>query len=120
MLAISGGCSLTIGLLFGGPTWLLVAVGMVWGFTVVADSAQFSAMVTEVADQSYVGTALAMQLAIGFAVTVATIWLIPFVESMVTWRWAFSVLALGPLVAIVAMRRLKALPEAAQIAGGLG
>lgn len=120
MLSVSGICSLGIGLLFGGPTWLIVIVGMVWGFTVVADSAQFSAVVTEVADQAYVGTALTMQTAIGFTVTVATIWLIPIIESSVTWRWAFAILALGPVVGIAAMARLKHLPEAAQIAGGRG
>jgi MFS family permease len=119
MLVVSGTCSLTIGLLFGAATWLLVVVSLVWGFTIVADSAQFSAMVTEVADQSYVGTALTMQLAVGFAITVATIWLIPLVESAVSWRWAFAVLALGPAAGIVAMRRLRSLPESRLIAGGL-
>ncbi len=66
MMALSALCALTIGLLFDGPTWLLLAVGLVWGFTVVADSAQFSTMVTELADQAYVGTALTLQLALGF------------------------------------------------------
>jgi MFS family permease len=120
MLAISGLCSLGIGLLFGGPTWLIVVVGLIWGFTVVADSAQFSAMVTEVGDQSYVGTALTMQIAIGFTVSAATIWIIPIMEEAVTWTWAFAVLALGPIVGIIAMLRLKSLPEAALIAGGRG
>lgn len=120
MLAISGACSLGIGLLFGGPTWLLILVGLIWGVAVVADSAQFSVIVTEVGDQSYVGTALTMQVAVGFTVTVATIWLIPIIEAAVTWRWAFSILALGPIVGIAAMLRLKSLPEAARIAGGRG
>jgi MFS family permease len=120
MLAVSGLCSLGIGLLFDGPTWPVVVVGLVWGFTVVADSAQFSAIVTETADQSYVGTALTMQVAVGFTITVATIWLIPILETAVTWRWAFAILAIGPLVGIVAMLRLKRLPEAREIAGGLG
>lgn len=120
MLTISGLCSLGIGLLFDGPTWPIVVVGLVWGFTVVADSAQFSAMVTEVGDQSYVGTALTMQIAIGFTVSAATIWIIPLVEEITTWRWAFAALAVGPVAGIVAMLRLKRLPEAAKIAGGLG
>lgn len=120
MLAISGLCSLGIGLLFDGPTWPIVVIGLIWGFTVVADSAQFSAMVTEVGDQSYVGTALTMQIAIGFTISAATIWIIPLVEEVTTWRWAFAILALGPLVGIAAMLRLKRLPEAAKIAGGLG
>ena len=70
-------------------------VGLVWGFTVVADSAQFSAMVTELADQSYVGTALTLQLAVGFVLTVTTIWPIPFLEvpsggggCLLSWRRA--------------------------------
>ena len=120
MLAVSGLCSISIGLLFGGSTVLIVAVGLVWGFAVVADSAQFSAIVTETGDQSYVGTALTLQVAVGFTVTVATIWLIPILESAVTWRWAFAVLAAGPLVGIVAMQRLRNSPEAALIAGGRG
>jgi MFS family permease len=120
MLAISGSCSLLIGLLFDGPTWIVIAVGLVWGFAIVADSAQFSAIVTEVGDQSYVGTALTMQIAIGFTVTVATIWIVPLIEDAVSWRWAFALLALGPIASIAAMQRLKRLPEAAQIAGGRG
>lgn len=120
MLTISGLCSVAIGILFNGPTWLIVAVGVIWGFTVVADSAQFSAMVTETGDQAYVGTALTMQMAIGFVISAATIWIIPIVEELVTWRWAFSILALGPAVGIAAMLRLKGLPEARKIAGGLG
>lgn len=120
MLAASGSCSLLIGLLFGSPTWLVLLVGLIWGFSVVADSPQFSTMVTELADQAYVGTALTLQLAVGFTVTVATIWLIPFLEDAVGWRWAFAFLAPGPLFGLLAMLRLKSLPEAARIAGGLG
>ena len=120
MLTISGLCSLGIGLLFDGPTGPIILIGLIWGFTVVADSAQFSAMVTEVGDQSYVGTALTMQIAIGFTVSAATIWIVPLAEELVTWRWAFAVLAIGPLVGIVAMLRLRGLPEAAKIAGGRG
>jgi MFS family permease len=106
LLACSGCCALVIGLL---PAAAAVAVALVWGFTVVADSAQFSTMVTEHADQAYVGTALALQLAIGFTLTVATIWLVPYVEEAVGWRWTFSILALGPALGIVAMLRLRTL-----------
>jgi hypothetical protein len=86
-----------------------LVVGLVWGFTVVADSAQFSAMVTELADQAYVGTALAFQLAVGFALTVATIWLVPYWEEAVGWEWAFVFLAPGPVLGIAAMLRLRRL-----------
>ena len=78
-----------------------------WGFTVVADSAQFSTIVTELADQAYVGTALTLQLAVGFTLTVATIWLIPVLEHDVGWKWAFAFLAPGPALGTLAMLRLR-------------
>jgi hypothetical protein len=93
---------------------------MVWGFAVVADSAQFSTIVTELSDQAYVGTALTLQLALGFTLTIATIWLIPILEDAFGWRWAFAFLAPGPALGVVAMLRLKSLPEASRIAGGRG
>ncbi|HEY8192841.1 MAG TPA: MFS transporter [Gaiellaceae bacterium] len=109
MMACSGVLALTIGLLVDAPAWIVLLVGLAWGFTVVADSAQFSTLVTEHADQAYVGTALGLQLAVGFALTVVTIWLIPFFESEVGWRWAFAFLAPGPALGILAMLRLRAL-----------
>jgi MFS family permease len=118
-LIVSGTCSLTIGLLFDHPL-LTFFVGLVWGFAVIADSAQFSTMVTEVCDQAYVGTALTMQLALGFLLTTVTIRLIPTLVHLVSWRLAFSVLALGPLFGVIAMARLRRSPEARLIAGGKG
>ncbi|MGH2754679.1 MAG: MFS transporter [Actinomycetota bacterium] len=120
MMAVSGACATTIGLLIDAPRWAVLVVGLVWGFAVVADSAQFSTMVTELADQAYVGTALTLQLAIGFTLTVATIWLIPQLEDGFGWRWAFAFLAPGPALGVVAMLRLRSLPESARIAHGLG
>jgi MFS family permease len=112
MMVISGSCSLLIGLLFGASPWLILLVGLVWGLTVVADSAQFSTMVTEYADQAYVGTALTLQLAAGFTITVATIWLIPLIQQAVGWRWAFAILVLGPASGVLSMLRLKLAPAA--------
>ena len=119
-MAISGSCAVLAGLVFGGAPWLVLALGVVWGISVVADSAQFSTMVTELADQAYVGTAVTVQLAIGFSLTVITIWVIPIVRDAVGWQWAFAVLAPGPALGVAAMLRLKARPEAARIANGLG
>jgi MFS family permease len=119
-MVISGGCALVIGWMDGSPVWATVIVGLVWGTAVVADSAQFSTMVTELADQAYVGTALTLQLALGFTLTVVTIWLIPIVESSHGWGWAFVLLAPGPALGVVAMMRLKNQPEAARLAGGRG
>lgn len=119
-MAISGSCALFSGLVFGGPPWLVLALGLVWGVAVVADSAQFSTMVTELADQAYVGTALTVQMATGFLLTVATIWIIPFARDAFGWQWAFVVLVPGPALGVVAMLRLRARPEAARIAHGRG
>jgi MFS family permease len=118
LLVVSGSCSIVAGLLLEGPRWLLVAVALVWGFTIVADSAQFSTLVTEHADQAYVGTALTLQLAVGFTLTVATIWLVPVLEDAFGWRWAFAFLAPGPALGAIAMLRLRAAPVNAQ--SGLG
>jgi MFS family permease len=107
-LAVSGMCALSIGLLYHAPLPLILSVGLVWGFAVVADSAQFSTLVTEHADQRFVGTALTLQLAVGYALTVTTIWLIPFARDIVGWQWAFAFLAIGPALGIAAMQRLGA------------
>ncbi len=119
-MAVSGACALGIGALVTAPPLLVLAVGLVWGTAVVADSAQFSTAVTEVADQRYVGTALTLQTAIGFTLTVATIWLVPLVREAFGWWAAFAILAPGPALGIVAMERLRRSPEAAKIAGGRG
>ncbi|MGH9591476.1 MAG: MFS transporter, partial [Bryobacteraceae bacterium] len=119
-LALSGACAVSIGLVAGRSLVAAVLIGIVWGFTAVADSAQFSTMVTELADQSYVGTALTVLLAVGFTLTIATIWLVPIVRDAHGWAWAFALLAPGPAFGIVAMLRLMGLPEARRLAGGRG
>lgn len=108
-MAASGSCALLVGLLFGGPAWLLLPVVLVWGFFVVADSAQFSALVTEVVPPHAVGTALTLQVASGFLLTMVTIQLVPWIAETVGWRWAFPVLALGPGFGIASIRRLTRL-----------
>ncbi len=119
-MAVSGACAVLIGLLLQTNLFLVLLVGLIWGITVVADSAQFSTMVTETADQSYVGTALTIQLASGFAITVVTIWLVPLLQEWVSWRWAFAFLVPGPLIGIWAMWRLKNSPDVVKIGGEKG
>ncbi len=106
-LAGSGSMALLIGLTFGASPWLVLPVAIVWGITVIADSALFSTIVTTVADQRYVGTAVTLQLAAGFTLTVVTIWLIPFVVEAVGWEWAFLILLPGPIAGFAAMRALQ-------------
>ncbi|MBI4246409.1 MAG: MFS transporter [Candidatus Rokubacteria bacterium] len=117
-MALSGLCALLIGLTFGGPPWFTLAVAVMWGITVNADSAQFSTAVTELSPPAYVGTALTTQTCVGFALTMASIWLISPLVQAIGWRWAFASLAPGPLLGVLAMARLRALPEALRLAGG--
>ena len=117
-MGISGACCLLVGLLFDAPPGVLLVVAAVWGAAVVADSAQFSACVTELGDPRYMGTALTIQTCVGFLLTMVSIELVPLAVAAVGWRWAFAVLAPGPALGVVAMLRLRGLPEAAQIAHG--
>ncbi len=117
-MAVSGACSLVVGVLFGGSPWLLTALALVWGFAVVADSAQFSAGVSELAPPERTGTVLTLQTSLGFLLTLVTIRLVPTLERLLTWRWAFAVLALGPAAGIWAMLRLRRRPESARMASG--
>ena len=97
---------------------LLVVVALVWGVTIVADSAQFSAAVTELAPPDYVGTALSLQTGAGFLLTLASIWLIPRVVDAWGWPMSFLVLAPGPFLGTLAMWRLRLRPESRRLARG--
>jgi len=116
-MVLSGACCLVAGHLIANPG-LLTALCLVWGFAVVADSAQFSAAVSELANPQLVGTALTMQTCMGFLLTLGTIRLVPLIRDAAGWDWALSALALGPLFGILSMWRLRALPEAARMASG--
>ena len=117
-MAASGLCAATIGLTFGGPPEVTLALALVWGVTVIADSAQFSTAITELSPPTYVGTALTMQTCVGFALTNVSIWALLPIVGAVGWRWAFATLAIGPALGVVAMARLRAAPEAVRLAGG--
>jgi MFS family permease len=117
-MAISGTCCLLVGFLFGANPFLLLAVSAIWGVTVIADSPQFSACITELGDRQYMGTALTIQTSLGFLLTSFSIQLVPFFERLVGWRYAFAILAPGPFLGVLAMLRLRGLPEAAKIAHG--
>jgi len=119
-LAVSGLTALVTPLLFGRHPALVVGVFLVWGFAVVADSAQFSTMVTEVAEDAYRGTALTLQTALGFVLTLVTIQGVPVVADALGWQWSFPVLALGPIAGIAAMRQLRRSSFAGALAGGRG
>src|SRR5438128_4433575 len=119
-MTLSGACALAAGFAFGHPLALLVPLLFVWGITVVADSAQFSAAVSELAPRELVGTALTLQTSLGFLLTCLTIYLLPWVAARIGWRWSMSLLALGPAGGVWAMLTLRRRPEAAALAGGRG
>ncbi|MCW5715245.1 MAG: MFS transporter [Bauldia sp.] len=117
-LLVSGACCLVAGAVFGGPPGLVVAVCLVWGVSVIADSAQFSATVSELSPPGLTGTMLTVQTAAGFALTLATVQLVPLLADRIGWNWAFAPLAIGPLVGAFAMWRLRGLPAASRLANG--
>jgi MFS family permease len=106
-LIISGCCCLLAGVAFGSSLVVLVPLLVVWGGAIIADSAQFSAALTEFADPRYVGTALTAQTALGFLLTVLTIQALPVSVDAIGWRASIALLALGPVVGIAAMARLR-------------
>ena len=116
-MLVSGSCCLAVGPLFAGSPILLTLLCLVWGFAVVADSAQFSAAVSELAEPQYLGTVLTLQVCLGFTLTTLTIRATPMLIEAVSWEWAFAPLALGPALGSWAMYRLKVSPAAARIGG---
>ncbi len=117
-MAVSGSCAATVGFLYGGPPWLLTLVCLVWGVSIVADSAQFSASVAELSKPRLIGTMLTLQTALGFMLTLVTIHLLPVWVALLDWRYAFMPLAIGPFLGVWAMARLRAQPGSIVLAGG--
>ncbi|HET7295831.1 MAG TPA: MFS transporter [Gemmatimonadales bacterium] len=117
-MAVSGTCALAAGVAFARSLPILVPLLLVWGVAVVADSAQFSAAVSELAPRDLVGTALTVQTSLGFLLTCCTIFLVPRVAEQVGWRWSMAPLAVGPVGGVWAMLVLRRRPEAFALAGG--
>jgi MFS family permease len=117
-MVISGTCSVLIGFLYGKNPVALIILCLVWGITIVADSAQFSASIAELSEPSLVGTMLTIQTSLGFLLTLVTIHLIPPLVEVVGWRYAFAFLGVGPLLGSIAMARLRTMRESLALAGG--
>jgi MFS family permease len=115
---VSGSCALLVGMFYGDNPVVLALICFIWGFAIVADSAQFSACVSELCQPEYVGTALTLQTCLGFLLTMITIRMIPTIVDWVGWRWAFAFLSIGPLGGMWAMYALRRLPAANRLAGG--
>ena len=106
MIASALAAALTL-VVFGRSPVLLYALIMFWGFAVVADSAQFSALVSEHAPRDHVGTALTLQTCVGFLLTMVTIEALPRVAAASSWQFASLLLVPGPLLGAYAMLRLQ-------------
>jgi MFS family permease len=105
-MIISAACCVLSPFAYGASWAVLIALASVWGFAVVADSAQFSALVTEHTERTHVGTALTVQTCLGFLLTMVTIRLVPVLAAAIGWRWSFVFLAPGPIAGILALRPL--------------
>ena len=117
-MAISGTCAILAGFVFGGSPLLVLLLCFIWGMTIIADSAQFSSSITELAPKDKIGTMLTMQTSLGFLITLTTIHAMPYLIDMLSWRYAFSILAIGPFIGVVAMLWLRQTPESLKLAGG--
>jgi MFS family permease len=117
-LLLSGGCALLIGFAVDIGPAMVIVIAVIWGMTVVADSAQFSAAIAELAEPRLIGTVLTLQTSLGFLLTAGSIWLIGQIVDVVGWRYAFTVLAIGPLFGALSMMALRRQPEAIKMAGG--
>jgi MFS family permease len=110
-MVISGTCAVLSPLIFGHGRILLLVLSLVWGYFVVSDSAQFSALVTESVPAHAVGTALTLQTSMGFLLTMISIQLVPPLVHATSWRWAFPMLALGPAAGVASIRALVRLKQ---------
>jgi sugar phosphate permease len=119
-LAVSGACAVLVGFLEEASPIVIIVLCLVWGYAVVADSAQFSTMATELAPRQLVGTALTLQTSMGFLLTVISLQALPILRDRLGWNVAFMLLALGPAVGIVSMIRLRKSPASKALAMGKG
>lgn len=117
-MAISGMCSVVIGLSYAKSMWITISLAIIWGASIIADSAQFSAAVSELSSPKYLGTAITFQTALGFFVTIISINLIAVAKGIMGWHWVFTLLAIGPFLGVYAMLRLRSLDASLKMANG--
>ncbi|OUR77547.1 MFS transporter [Alphaproteobacteria bacterium 46_93_T64] len=117
-MIMSGTCAAVIGLFFGGSPYPIIIISIIWGITIVADSAQFSTCIIELSPPNMIGTMLTVQTCVGFLISLISIHLIPYFVESLSWSYAFAPLALGPVAGVYAMWKLRQHPDAVLIAGG--
>lgn len=117
-MAVSGSCAAIIGLTPGVGPWVMLTVAMIWGISIVADSAQFSAAIAELSEPELVGSMLTVQTCLGFLLTTIGIQLVPIMVDWLSWRFAFVFLSIGPFLGVLSMWRLRHQPDAVRLANG--
>lgn len=117
-MSVSGACAAVIGFSPALGAAAVIAIAIVWGVTVIADSAQFSASVAELSEPHLIGTMLTLQTCMGFLLTFLMIQAMPAIVAHVGWTFAFAALAMGPAFGVIAMWRLRHEPESLRLAGG--
>ena len=117
MLLLSGISSILIGFAFPNLVLMLI-VALIWGLVIIPDSPQYSTMITGRSDKKLMGTALTLQTAIGFFIAIISILIVPIVVEQIGWKFAFSFLFIGPIFGIIALLKLRKLPESIKIAHG--
>ncbi|MFD0917363.1 nitrate/nitrite transporter [Pseudahrensia aquimaris] len=110
-MAVSGLAGLATALTFGGPVWITVIVVLVWGASVIPDSAQFSAMVADAAPQEAAGSLMTFQTALGFALTFFTVQIAPWLAAQTGWALVIALTALGPAFGIFCMVRHRRIAD---------
>jgi len=117
MLVISGSTSLIIGFFLNNAVAALL-IAIIWGLTIVPDSPQYSAMISELSNPAYIGTVLAIQTSLGFAISNISIWLLPIIVDLTGWTYGFMFLAVGPSLAIYSLMKLRQESDSKLIAQG--
>ena len=108
-MAVSCLAAIATAISFGGPVWITVLCVLVWGIAIIPDSPQFSALVADASPAELAGSLMSLQTAIGFALTIFTVQITPYIASLTSWPTVMALMALGPAVGIYFMLKLRRL-----------
>lgn len=107
MLITSGVCCLLSFLVFETGFNVLFPFLCVWGFSIAADSPQFSALVATSAAAEYRGSAITMVTCIGFFISIVSIGVLNYFQHWLEYQYLFLLLVPGPVVGVIMMSERK-------------
>ncbi len=108
-MALNGATAIAAAFTFGRPAWIMFSIVVVWGIVIVPDSPQFSALVADASPADQAGSLLALQTALGFALTIFTVQMTPLAAAVCGWPLVLGGLAIGPAIGIWEMWRFRSL-----------